>query len=1290
MTRRFAYIVILLVLLSGLLIRTAHVIRADQSNDELYQGFVDPPHKYSLMPFWFWNGKMEGPKIQEQIRQMVDQRVFGAFLHARDGLETPYLSDAWWKAIGAGLEESQRVGFDFNFVDEYDWPSGEARNIWMTEHHQSEVLARNPSFRMKSISYKAVVVQSHQTVTLAAPPELQAVVAARWLGDNRIDGRSLELLASPVAGQKVKWTAPQGDWVLVLFFLEPSMGFDGGYVDLLNPDAMKLFFDLTYGEFHRRFGSYFGKTVHYSFSDHEGDYGYRMAWTPRLFDRFKELHGYDLRKFLPLLIYDGGDLAQKLRGDYLETITQLYGASYWQGITNQAAEYGINRTGHAWEESLQWAAALEGSLFTVERGLGIVGVDSLRDWGRQPMNFKVAESVADFEGRRFMCENQGVQGTDSYLDLERLRYPTAAIATWGVNLFVGHAFNYDASKANYPPDWFHQPYWPYFHYYADFTRRVSYMNGESRHMADLLLYYPIRSMWAHTDPVFSGRTDYARVSQPSAWQNETILINDYYARLLQRLVERQWDYDIADDYYLDQARVEGNELVIGQNRFKAIVLPPIDTIPLPTLRKLLDFHRAGGTILGIRMLPKIAPEVGGDDAQISRGIADLFGPDAVSTPHAYTEKASAAHGHAYFVASSVEKLIDLLDASLAKDVQVVRGPSASLFYAHREKLGHNYYWFYNDSDRSRVNHLVLSQKGNPGKWDPSTGGRSPLFYVNKEQGTEVRLVFEPWQGYYVVFGPMGATPQKVELVDTNVEDFQVLGRDDKGIQVRMSAPATARDIAISLRADGHVYQAHLDTGEAKPITLDGEWDFRPRPDTVSVPFAKVRDAPTGRGEQLGWTSPSFDDTAWPSAWLSEAQNTIRNWNVIGPFPNENDQGFLQAYPPEKEFDPGRKYRGWDGQEVEWKRYFGDEPFLTPGRWGVSWTETSGGPYAGTSHIVQFNRVLETAGKTWVISYARTCLYSPREQQALLVLAADNNDRVWLNHQLAFERLRHPFWYELNDNWADRIPVELKAGWNELLVKVGFGREAGSGYYGFTLRVADHTGKTLTDVVSALQPYDVNAAQKESEWRRWYRLEIPPGCVAVKPLALRQPYRLFVNGREFPVAAGGSIDIQGMLRRERNELVIAAQPDDHLSFPIQFVTGVTPFALTPWTRTGLANYSGTAIYEKTFTIPESYRTRRLMLDLGRLSAVAEVWVNDQQAGTLPWRPYRLDITRSVRPGENRLKVIVTNTEANARAVGPLIPMLGGSLLGNIDVDGLEGPVRIIPYIDSKVILTADEH
>ncbi len=828
---------LIVVLLSSLLIAN-HIHAQQEQAGQLYAGFTDPPREYSAMPFWFWNGKMDGPKIQEEIRQMVDQRVYGAFLHARDGLDTPYHSEAWWQAIGAGLEQSKRSGFEFNFVDEYDWPSGEARNIWMAGNHQSEVLARKPEYRMKSLSYKAEVVKGPKEVSLAAPPELQCAVAARWLGENRIDGQSLQLLASATESGQIKWQAPAGDWVVVMFYLEPSMGFDGGVVDLMNPHAMNLFFDLAYGEFHRRFPSYFGSTIRYSFADHEGDYGYRIAWTPALFGAFEHRTGYDLHKVLPLLIYEGGDSTIKVRCDYIATVTQFYQTSFWNGITDQAAKLGIGRTGHAWEESLQWSAALQGSLFAVERGLNPVGVDSLGDFGRQPLNFKLAQSVADFEGRRFMCENQGVQGTDSYLDMEGLRKATNAIGAWGINLFVPHAVNYDASRANYPPDWLHQPYWPYFHYYADYTRRISYMNSESRHAANVLLYYPILSIWANSEPVFSGSTPYGQIGTPAAWKNLTVTINDYYTRLILRLSDRQWDYNIADDDYLAQARIEGKELVIGPQRFKAIVLPPISTLSRATLEKIQAFYQAGGTVLGIRMLPTSSPEAGGNDAGLAKGIDGLFGAGASSTPLPYTEQQSTGGGRACFVSHDVETLIDLLDADVPKDVRVVSGSSASLFFEHREKSGQNHYWLVNDSARARTNHVLFSVPGIPEKWDALSGKRSPLFYVNRPQGTEVRLDFAPWDAYYVVFNPLEGPGQQAELVSTNAESLAVVSRRPDAIEVRASAPATQHDLDVTMRADGRTYKARAPISELKPIALGGDWDFRPEPAAGRRPLCK--------------------------------------------------------------------------------------------------------------------------------------------------------------------------------------------------------------------------------------------------------------------------------------------------------------------------------------------------------------------------------------------------------------------------------------------------------------------
>lgn len=1237
--------------------------------DRLHQGFVDPPHDFSPMPFWFWNGKMEGPVIQQQVRDMVDQHVYGAFLHGRDGLETPYLSEAWFKAIGAGLEQSKKSGFEFNFVDEYDWPSGEVRNVWMSGNHQSEVLAKRPDLRMKTLAYESKSIEGPQMVDVAIDADSQAIVAARWLGENHIDEASLTLLDSNAKDGHIQWAAPAGQWVVVQFSLKPAMGFDGGFVDLMNPDTTNLFFDLVYGEYHRRFAPYFGSTIRYSFADHEGDYGYRIAWTPQLFAAFQQRAGYDLRKMLPLLIYNGGDVTTKVRIDYLSTVTDLYGRSFWQGITKSAAGLGIGRTGHAWEESLQWAAALEGSLFTVERGLNPVGVDSLEDFGRQPLNFKVAQSVADFEGRRFACENQGVQGTNSYLDLEAIRKGTNGIGAWGVNLFIPHAFDYDLGRANYPPDWLHQPYWPYFHTYADYTRRISYMNADSHHETNVLLYYPITSMWAATGPLLSGSTNYQQIGQPAAWKNQTVLINDYYTRIILGLSNHHWDYNIADDQYLNNARVEGNELVIGPQRFRAIILPPITTLSRTTLQKLQEFHQAGGIILGIRLLPTASPEAGENDAAIKDGIASIFSPSAAGTQKT---------GGSFYVDDSVDALIAALDAHVPKDVRVISGPAQHLFFQHRSKLQTDYYWVVNDTDRKRVNEVHFAAKGIPEKWNALTGAQEPLFYVNNATGTDVRLNLDSWDAFYVVFHPLTGPAQETDLEATNAESLDSLSQQAGTFKVHMSGPANTSGTFVELRSGAQLYRGEASSGGARSLTLDGDWQFKPQPDRVSVPYARVGDASEAKGADRGWASSNFDDANWPEMWLNEEQTTIRHWQMIGPFPNEDNNGFAKIYPPEREFDPHKKYDGLDGQ-VGWEDYNGNEPYLALGNWDI-WMKTEGGSASDSGYIVNFNPELLTDAHSWIVSYAHTYLYSPREQHAQFIVAADNWAGVWLNHKQVFAQLRTPFWYELNDNWADRVPVDLHKGWNEVLVKVGKGRGTASGFYGFTFRVADDNGATLSQVVASTSPDTSRESSEAGDDMRWYRIEVPPGCVAVVPPGFHGAYRMLLNGRDVHAKGDTPIDLRGILQGEKNSLVIIARKDDPLVSPVQFVTGATSFSLKPWTQTGLANFSGTAVYTKTFTLPQNFRDKRIMLDLGRVSSVADVFVNGKHADTLVWRPYRLDISKLIKPGTNEIRILVTNTEANRRAVGA-----SRHILASIDICGMEGPVRLIPYIDQVVTL-----
>jgi hypothetical protein len=132
------------------------------------------------------------------------------------------------------------------------------------------------------------------------------------------------------------------------------------------------------------------------------------------------------------------------------------------------------------------------------------------------------------------------------------------------------------------------------------------------------------------------------------------------------------------------------------------------------------------------------------------------------------------------------------------------------------------------------------------------------------------------------------------------------------------------------------------------------------------------------------------------------------------------------------------------------------------------------------------------------------------------------------------------------------------------------------------------------------------------------------------------------------------------------------------------------ALFDWSRhadDAVRHFSGTANYKRVFAFngPEKNRGKRVWLDLGEVANLAEVFVNGVNCGVAWTPPYRVEITRALKNGENELRVAVTNTWAN-RLIGDAelpeaervtwttakLSMKGRPLLKA----GLLGPVRLM--------------
>jgi hypothetical protein len=138
----------------------------------------------------------------------------------------------------------------------------------------------------------------------------------------------------------------------------------------------------------------------------------------------------------------------------------------------------------------------------------------------------------------------------------------------------------------------------------------------------------------------------------------------------------------------------------------------------------------------------------------------------------------------------------------------------------------------------------------------------------------------------------------------------------------------------------------------------------------------------------------------------------------------------------------------------------------------------------------------------------------------------------------------------------------------------------------------------------------------------------------------------------------------------------------------------PALWTTLSPSDVAHHAGSGHYHTTLELDAqtSAAGRRLSLDLGQVRELAEVIVNGRSVATCWTPPFIADVTDALRPGINRIEIVVTNTWHNRlvadsalseaervtwvsprlrkreewlpRADAPLIP------------SGLAGPVRLL--------------
>jgi hypothetical protein len=107
-----------------------------------------------------------------------------------------------------------------------------------------------------------------------------------------------------------------------------------------------------------------------------------------------------------------------------------------------------------------------------------------------------------------------------------------------------------------------------------------------------------------------------------------------------------------------------------------------------------------------------------------------------------------------------------------------------------------------------------------------------------------------------------------------------------------------------------------------------------------------------------------------------------------------------------------------------------------------------------------------------------------------------------------------------------------------------------------------------------------------------------------------------------------------------------------------VTGVEK-PLEDWRLWTTDKFSGLVDYTKTINVDKV--DRQMFLDLGKVCFAAQVWINGKPVGEKLWGPYVFDVSKTLRPGSNEIRIRVANLINNS--------------YGDIQESGLFGPVVV---------------
>jgi hypothetical protein len=541
---------------------------------------------YGFYPFWFWNGELTESEIRWQIEEMADQGIRGFFIHPRQGLRQPYLSEAFFHMIRIAIQAAEAHGLVVHLYDEYPYPSGTAGGavtLGTPQFYATRLVqqafdvpggpVRRALPRGKVLSCMAYPLDKGQVDWSQGTDLLPTVGVA--LADNSYNETGLtrynqkRYFASnptPILETGVLHD-PHRVFVSVQA-VEEHHKYWGHSVDVLNPDAVRRFIRLTHERYWNQIGDRFGTSIHSIFTDETAP-----GWSERIPRAFEAEYGYDLLPLLPALQDKTHPRHLEVAFDLDRLVYRLFCQSFEEQISGWCREHNLRYAGEKDSQRLGQLKYMD--IPGCEPGHTKAGapMDLLRPRIRQ--NARATASAAYFYGKEgALCEclhSLGWGGT-----LQDAKVISEGLMLMGIRYLVLHGMFYTThalTKHDAPPSWFFQmPYWPLFGALSRRLDRIAHHFEGTRMDANVLVVDPSSGLPSRTD-----------------------LKN--YERVLNVLVGEHIDFLIVDTDILESGSVRGGQIHARDISANTVLLPHMQVVERPLEAWLSAFEKAGGKVI---------------------------------------------------------------------------------------------------------------------------------------------------------------------------------------------------------------------------------------------------------------------------------------------------------------------------------------------------------------------------------------------------------------------------------------------------------------------------------------------------------------------------------------------------------------------------------------------------------------------------------------------------------------------------------------------------------------------